>query len=206
MKLTDAYCSLVRGSRGRCTDISKGATPRSPCVRIPELRGFGQRAGGPGQGKRGVAVVEEISVHLGPNEIRRCHARARQEIEGGHAPCVFVLQLRAVLRAAGLSQPHPRDRGESFLRVYWVAVPKALRARRVNRTPRAPTPGSTSSSRSHGILSSTSRPQLWACRPAPTPPTTPTPTTPQASTSREAESWWLGSGARWASCDTRVCD
>jgi hypothetical protein len=32
--------------------------------------------------------VEEISVHLGPNEIRRCHARARQEIEGGHAPCV----------------------------------------------------------------------------------------------------------------------
>jgi hypothetical protein len=38
-----------------------------------------------------------------------------------------------------LCEPGPAAGGESFLRVYWVAVPEAVRARRVNRRAR---PGS----------------------------------------------------------------
>jgi|EP01047_Picozoa_sp_COSAG01_P062401 hypothetical protein len=37
--------------------------------------------------------------------------------------------------AAAAAAPEHDGGGESFMCVYWVAVPKALRARRVNRRP-----------------------------------------------------------------------
>jgi hypothetical protein len=58
-----------------------------------------------------------------------------------------VISFRTRWEAATAATPRPRapPLGESFLRVHWVAVPKALRARRPNRvTSLYPEPGQTS--------------------------------------------------------------
>jgi hypothetical protein len=78
-------------------------------------------------------------------EIYLCHACSDHVSEGGHAGAGHL--RRAGLQdsaAARGSAPLARGGGgESFIRVHWVAVPKALRARRVNRrrTRRRPTKG-----------------------------------------------------------------
>jgi hypothetical protein len=70
--------------------------------------------------------------HRGCTSTTSCRRRGKRRHSGGDS---FARQLRCSRRSGGERRRWRRRprRGESFLRVHWVAVPQAMRARRVNR-------------------------------------------------------------------------
>jgi hypothetical protein len=76
--------------------------------------------GGGGEGGPGPAINnadDAVGVEVAHELRRALPALERTLIEAASSPLLATM----------------RGGGESFLRVHWVAVPKALRARRVNR-------------------------------------------------------------------------
>jgi hypothetical protein len=128
--------------------------PMQPLVRPPtrQTRPKGQAAVvgdyfGTQQAAAAAVAVAAASPSLSapPSQAgaRRILGFSPQDGSSLTVPCPYcgltISSSDPALRAAHLrtctARDHSRGRGESFLRVHWVAVPKALRARRVNRRP-----------------------------------------------------------------------
>jgi hypothetical protein len=138
-RATPAGCARLLS---RCASNCLGTATQSSC-------GSGRAAGGDGS----AAALAEVEVteqalalcvlpaaaDAALREARACRQRALRQLVLRHsAPdprgCGQHWRHRpAGLLGAGLLAPSGSAEGESFLCVHWVAVPKAMRARRINR-------------------------------------------------------------------------
>jgi hypothetical protein len=74
----------------------------------------------------------------GPRGVTSGSPTGQRSRSAGSVRAASAQQQRASARLGGVASAAAaarRPKGESFMRVYWVAVPKALRARRVNKGP-----------------------------------------------------------------------
>jgi hypothetical protein len=125
--------------------------------------GLGQAGRGGGMEEKEQQEEEQVShlcACIGSPCLRHCGHGASIGGHNGHgeAACVAAGATGGAAAAAAVSPPADRARdgsrlrrgpereggggggGESFVHVHWVAVPKALRARRVNRRSQRPPP------------------------------------------------------------------
>ena len=146
--------------RLRCREANEGEIPDSEFTahlrtRAAELwRNIESEAPAQEREHRTVTCEQIRAIH--PHRLRRYVRTLEQRLSARRAPTIVLRLTRPQVEVNPLAEfvgndeaamrDPPRanqmaldameainDGGESFLRVHWVAVPKALRARRVNR-------------------------------------------------------------------------
>jgi hypothetical protein len=108
-----------------------GAVPGRPC----RARAHRRRAGGALAPRLRPHAIVEVQGAAGARDgdLGRIVSRAEAEPGAGRQPSIDTGGGRSAHLRGASSAASRSGGGESFLRVHWVAVPKELRARRINR-------------------------------------------------------------------------